>query len=84
MLFDLTKTFSCFYINFIAKILCCFGIRTEEIQLTKPLKNFRVSEALGVAAEKMPLNVPNQRFETWSLQVHDSWLNICVDYFTRR
>ena len=42
---------------------CCFGIRTEEIQLTA-LKNFRVSKALVVAAEKIPLNVPNRRFET--------------------
>ena len=83
MLFDPTKTFCFFYIYFIAKVLCCFGIRTEEIQLTA-LKNFQVSKALVVAAEKIPLNVPNHRFETWSLHMFDSWLNISVDYFTRR
>ena len=33
MLFDPTKTFCFFYVYFIAKVLCCFGIRTEEIQL---------------------------------------------------
>ena len=72
-----------FYIYSIAKVLCCFGIRTEEIQLTA-LKNFQGSKALVVAAEKIPLNVPNHRFETWSLHMLDSWLSICVDYFTRR
>ena len=71
MLFDPTKTFCFFYICFIAKVLCCFGIRTEEIQLTA-LKNFQVSKALVVAAEKIPLNVPNHRFETWSLHMLDS------------
>ena len=60
MLFDLTKPFGFFYIYFIAKVLCCFGIRTEEIQLTA-LKNFQVYKALVVAAEKAPLNVPNHR-----------------------
>ena len=83
MLFDPTKTFCFFYICFIAKVLCCFGIRTEEIQLTA-LKNFQVSKALVVAAEKIPLNVSNHRLETWSLHMLDSWLNISVDYFTRR
>ena len=63
MLFDPTKTFCFFYICFIAKVLCCFGIRTEEIQLTA-LKNFQVSKALVVVAEKIPLNVPNHIFET--------------------
>ena len=53
MLFDPTKTFCFFYIYFIAKVLCCFGIRTEEIQLTA-LKNFQVSKALVVAAKKIP------------------------------
>ena len=42
------------------EVLCCFGIRTEEIQLTA-VKNFQVSKALVVAAEKIPLNVPNHR-----------------------
>ena len=37
--------------------------RTEEIQLTA-LKNFQVSKALVVAAEKIPLNVPKNRSET--------------------
>ena len=58
MLFDPTKTFCFFYIYFIAKVLCCFGIRTEEIQLMA-LKNFQVSKVLVVATEKIPLNVPN-------------------------
>ena len=31
------------------------------------MKNFQVSKALVVAAEKIPLNVANHRFETWSL-----------------
>ena len=83
MLFVPTKTFCFFYIYFIAKVLCCFGIRTEEIQLTA-LKNFQGSKALVVAAEKILLNVPNHRFETWSSHMLDSWLNISVDYFTRR
>ena len=34
MLFDPTKTFCFFYIYFISRVLCCFGIRTAEIQLT--------------------------------------------------
>ena len=63
MLFDPTKTFCFCYIYFIGKVLCCFGIRTEEIQLTA-LKNFQVSKALVVAAEKIRLNVSNHRFET--------------------
>ena len=56
-------SFLLLYIYFIAKVLCCFGIRTEEIQSTA-LKNFQESEALVVAADKIPLNVPNHRFET--------------------
>ena len=67
MLFDPTKTFCFFYIYFMAKVLCSFGIRTKEIQLTA-LKNFQVSKAIVVAAEKIPLNVPNHRFETWSVE----------------
>ena len=63
MLFDPTKTFYFSYIYFIAKLLYCLAIRTEEIQLTA-LKNFQVSKALVVAAEKTPLNVSNHRFET--------------------
>ena len=73
MFFDPTKTFCFFCIYFVAKVLCCFGIRTEEIQLTA-LKNFRESKALVVAAEKIPLNVPNHGFETWSLHMLDSRL----------
>ena len=60
MLFDLTKPFGFFYIYFIAKVLCCFGIKTEEIHSTA-LKNFQVTKALVVAGEKIPLNVPNHR-----------------------
>ena len=56
MLFDPTKTFCFFYIYFIAKVLCCFGIRTEEIQLTA-LWNFQVSKVLVVAAEKILFTV---------------------------
>ena len=63
-LFDPTKTFCFFYIYFIANVLCCFAIRTAEIQLTEPLNNFQVSKALVVATEKILLNVPNHRFET--------------------
>ena len=77
MFFNQTKTFCFFYIYFIAKVLCCFGIRTEEIQLTA-LKNFQGSKALVVAAEKIPLNVPSQRFETWSSHMLDISLNISV------
>ena len=57
MLFDPTKTF-CFFLRRES-----LAIRTEEIQLTS-VKNFQVFKALVVAAEKMPLNVPNHRFET--------------------
>ena len=56
-----TKTFCFFYIYFIAKVLCFFGIRTEEIQLTA-LKIFKYPRL--VAAGKIPFNVPNHRFET--------------------
>ena len=64
MLIDPTKIFCLSYVYFIAKVLCCLGIRTEEIQLTEPLKNFQVAKALVVAAEKISLNVHNHRFET--------------------
>ena len=63
MLFDPTKTFCFFYVYFIAKVLYCLAIRTEEIQLTA-LKNSQVSKTLVVVAEKIPSNVPNHRFET--------------------
>ena len=32
-----------------------------------------------MAAEKIPLNALNHRFQTWSLHVLDSWLNTSVD-----
>ena len=48
VLFDLTETFCFFYIYFIAKVL----------------KSFQVSKAFLVAAEKIPLNSANHRFET--------------------
>ena len=51
MLFDPTKTFCFFYIYFIAKVLCCFSIRTEEIQLMA-LRNIQVSKALVVAVKR--------------------------------
>ena len=72
MLFDPTKTFCFFYIYFIAEVLCCFVIRTGEIQLAEPLKNFQVSKAHVVAAEKIPLNVLNHRFQTSILHRFDS------------
>ena len=65
MLFDPTKTFCFFYIDFIANVLCRFGIRTEEIQLTA-LKNFQASKALVVAAEKIPCNSVFGQFTTRS------------------
>ena len=52
MLFDPIKTFCFFYIYFIANVLFCFCIKSEQIQLIKPLKNFQVFKALVVAAEK--------------------------------
>ena len=52
MLFDPTKTFCFFYIYFIAKVLCCFGIRTEEIQFIMALRNIQVSKALVVAVKR--------------------------------
>ena len=51
------------FISASLRSVCCFGIRTEEIQLTA-VKNFQVSKTLVVAAEKIPLNFPNHRFET--------------------
>ena len=64
------------------EVLCCVGIRTEEIQLTA-VKNFQVSKALVVAAEKIPLNVPNHRLRL-EVCVCLAVDNISVDYFTRR
>ena len=52
MLFDPTKTFCFFYIYFIAKVLCCFNIRTEEIQFIMALRNIQVSKALVVAVKR--------------------------------
>ena len=51
------------FISASSRSVGCFGIRTEGIQL-RAVKNFQVSKALVVAAEKIPLNVPNHRFET--------------------
>ena len=39
-------------------VSCCFGIRTELEK--EPLKNFQVSKAPVVAAEKIPLKVGSQ------------------------
>ena len=63
MLFDPTKTPLSASFTSTSSRKSCFGNRTEEIQLTA-LKNFQVSEALVVAAEKIPLNVSNHRLET--------------------
>ena len=70
MLFDPNKTFSFFYIYFIAKVLCCFGIRTEEIQLTA-LKYFQVSKTLVVAAEKN--TVKRSQSQIWDLKFAYPW-----------
>ena len=63
MLFDPIAT-QTFYLLLLylrhREVLCCFGIKTEEIQLTA-VKNFQVSKAFVVAAEKIPLNVLNHR-----------------------
>ena len=69
MLFDSTKTFCFFYIYFIAKVLCCFGIRTEEIQLTA-LKNFQGSKALVVAAKN---TVKRSQSQIWDLKFAYAW-----------
>ena len=60
----------------------CAASELELKKLTEPLRNFQVSKALVLAAEKIALTV--RRFETWNLHMLDSWLNICVDYFTKR
>ena len=70
MLFDPTKTFCFFYIYFIAKVLCCFGITTEEIQLTA-LKNFQVIKALVEAAEKN--TVKHSQSQIWDLKFAYAW-----------
>ena len=70
MLFDAAKTFCFFYICFIAKVLCCFGIRTEEIQLTA-LKNFQVSKALcGSCWEN---TVKPSQSQIWDLKFAYAW-----------
>ena len=75
MLFDPTKTFCFFYIYFIAKVLYCLAIRTEEIQLTA-LKNFQVSKTLEVKN-----TVKRSQSQIWDLKFAyvDGWLNISVD-----
>ena len=79
MLFYPTKTLCFFYIYFIAEVLCCFVIRTGEIQFTEPLKNFQVSKAIVVAAEENTVKRSQSQ-----MHMLDSWWNICVDYFTRQ
>ena len=70
MLFNPTKIFCFFYIYFIAKALCCFGIRTEEIQLTA-LKNFQVSKALcGSCWEN---TVKRSQSQIWDLKFAYAW-----------
>ena len=70
MLFDPTKTFCFCYIYLNAKILCCLGIKTEEIQLTA-LKNFQVSKTLVVAAEKK--TVQRSQSQIWDLKFAYAW-----------
>ena len=65
MLFDPTKTFCFFYIYFIAKVLCCFSIRTEEIQLMA-LRNIQVSKALVVAVKR-------SQSQIWDLKFAYAW-----------
>ena len=60
-----------------------FGFGNPDLDFQKKPKKPH-PKSLVVAAEKIPLKVPNHRFETWSLHVFDSWLNSCVDYFTKR
>ena len=57
MLFYPTKTFCFFFIYFIAKVLCCFGIRAKEINGT--LEEFSgIQGSCGtLAAEQKLLNV---------------------------
>ena len=69
MLFDPTKTF-CFFYIFIAKVLCCFGIRTEEIQLTT-LKNFQVSKVL--AGSYRENTVKHSQSQIWDLKFAYAW-----------
>ena len=65
MLFDPTNTFCFFCIHFIAKVLCCFGIRTEEIQLMA-LRNIQVSKALVVAVKR-------SQSQIWDLKFAYAW-----------
>ena len=67
MLFDPTKTFCFFYIYFIAKVLYCLAIRTEEIQLTA-LKNFQVSKTLEVKN-----TVKRSQSQIWDLKFAYAW-----------
>ena len=53
-----------------------------ELKKRSPWRIFRYPcKAPVVATEKILLNV--HRFVTWNLHISDSWLNICVDFFTR-
>ena len=82
MLLDPTETFTS-YIYFIKEVLCCFGIRTEEIQLMA-LKNFQISKALVVAAEKN--TVKHSQLQIWDLTFAYAWqlIKILIDYLMRR
>ena len=71
MLFYPTKTLCFFYIYFIAEVLCCFVIRTGEIQFTEPLKNFQVSKAIVVAAEEN--TVKRSQSQIWDLKFAYAW-----------
>ena len=77
-----TKTFFFFYIYFIAKVLCCFGIGTEEIN--GALKEFSGIQGSCGSCWENTVKLKVHRFESWNLHMLDSWLNICVDYFTKR
>ena len=48
----------------------CAASELELKKLTKPLKNFQVSKALVLAAQKIPLNV--HKCEIWNLHMLDS------------
>ena len=76
MLFDPTKTFLFFYIHFIAKVLCCFGIRTEEIQLTA-LRDF--SGIQGSCGGCWENTVKRSQSQIWDLNFAYAWQ--LINYF---
>ena len=64
MLFDPAKTFCFFYINVNAKVLCCFEIRTEEIN--RALKKF--SGIQGSCGSCWENTVKRSQSQIWDLK----------------